>query len=262
MAEAIFEISGLCFAYGGHPVLTGLDLTLEEGRFHGIVGPNGCGKTTLLDLMARNRKPAAGGLRLMGRELGSYSRGGLARRLALTPQEFAVNFPFSVRETVLMGRHPHIPRFASPARRDLEAVERAMALMGVERLAHKPMTELSGGEKQRAVLARALAQDTPVLLLDEPTSHLDVNHALAVLRAAADLAARGRTVAAVMHDLNLAAAFCDRLAFIKDGRVLDSGPAEQVLNEANLARVFGIQARVGWDDFAGCRTVTFKKDES
>ncbi len=261
MPEPVFDIRNLAFAYGERPVLEGLDLEILPGRFYGIVGPNGCGKTTLLDLMVGNRRPQGGSIQLSGRSLAHHSRLELARQLALAPQEFAINFPFTVWETVLMGRHPHVPRFASPGRRDLEAVEEAMAALAVEGLRDKLVTELSGGEKQRVVLARALAQDTPVLLLDEPTSNLDVNHSLAVLgvveRRVRD---QGRTVVVVLHDLGLAAAYCDHLVFIKGGRVLAAGPTEEVLVGRNLARVFGVKARVAWDDFAGCRTVVFKKE--
>ena len=258
---AVYSLRGLGFAYGDVPVLRGLDLELGPGRFHGIVGPNGCGKTTLLDLMVAGRPPASGTVSFLGRGLESYSRRELSRRLALVPQDFAIGFPFTVRETVLMGRHPHIPRFAAPAPADLAAVDQAMAELELEGLAHKLVTELSGGEKQRVVLARALAQDTPVLLLDEPTSNLDVNHSLAVLRVVeARVRQQGRTVVAVMHDLNLAAAFCDHLVFMKQGRLHAHGPTAQVLQGDCLAEVFGVRARVDWNDFAGSRVVVFKKD--
>ncbi len=261
MAEAVFHISGLEFAYGPQRVLRGLELEIRPGCFYGIVGRNGCGKTTLLDLMTGVRRPAAGGIRLWGRELSRYARRELARGLALAPQEFAIDFPFSVWETVLMGRHPHLPRFSSPSARDLALVEEAMAELAVDRLASKLVTELSGGEKQRVVLARVLAQDTPVILLDEPTSNLDVNHSLAVLGVMEQrVRRRGCTVVAVLHDLALAAAFCDRLVFLSGGRVFAAGPTAEVLTADNLAAVFGVEARVDWDAFAGCRTVVFRKE--
>lgn len=261
MAEAVFHISGLEFAYGPQVVLRGLELEIRPGCFYGIVGRNGCGKTTLLDLMTGVRRPTAGSIRLWGRELGRYSRRELARSLALAPQEFAIDFPFTVQETVLMGRHPHLPRFSSPSAQDLAVVEEAMAELAVDQLAGKLVTELSGGEKQRVVLARVLAQDTPVILLDEPTSNLDVNHSLAVLGVMEQrVRRRGHTVVAVLHDLALAAAFCDRVIFLSGGRVFAAGPTAEVLTAANLAAVFGVEARVDWDPFAGCRTVVFRKE--
>jgi iron complex transport system ATP-binding protein len=260
MPEPLYRIEDLRFAYGPVRAVDGLTLELAPGRFYGIVGPNGCGKTTLLDLMIGARSPQAGRVLLEGRDLAAHSRLELARRVALVPQEFAVNFPFSVAETVLMGRHPHIPRFAAPAAADLAAVERAMALMEVDALAGKRLGELSGGERQRVALARALAQDAPTLLLDEPTSHLDVNHALAVLATAERLVrAEGRTVVAVMHDLNLAAAFCDEVIFLRSGRLHGQGPVATALTPRSLAEVFGVTARVAWDDFAGARVVVFQK---
>lgn len=256
----VFSLRGLDFAYGDHQVLRGLDLELAPERFHGIVGPNGCGKTTLLELMMGTRPPAAGAMEFLGQPLAGYSRLELARRLALVPQDTGMGFPFTVQETVLMGRHPHIPRLAAPAQRDLKAVEAALAALELGPLRHQLVTELSGGERQRAVLARALAQETPVLLLDEPTSHLDINHALAVLRVVEGLVrGQGRTVVAVMHDLNLAAAFCDHLVFLKDGRLHAAGPTPEVLRSATLAQVFGVTARVEWDDFAGSPVVVYQK---
>ncbi len=260
MPEALYQIEDLSFVYGPVKAIDGLSLEIAPGLFHGIVGPNGCGKTTLLDLMVGTRRPAGGRVRLAGRDLHEYPRLELARRVALVPQEFALNFPFSVEETVLMGRHPHIPRFASPRAKDLEAVEAALEAMGVTELKAKRFGELSGGEKQRVALARALAQDAPILLLDEPTSHLDVNHALAVLATAERLVRReGRTVVAVMHDLNLAAAFCDRVIFLRRGRLHAEGPTGQALTTESLREVFGVSARVEWDDFAGARVVVFQK---
>ena len=263
MAEPEFVMQGLGFSHGPLRVLHQLDLKLMPGRFHGLLGTNGCGKTTLLDLMAGALRPQSGRLLFRGRAVSRLPRAALARELALVPQDVALGFAFPVREAVLMGRHPHIPRFAAPAPRDWAAVEAAMDQTQVTHLAAKPVTQLSGGEKQRVALARALAQDTPVLLLDEPTSHLDLNHALAVLSALERrVRGQGRTVVAVMHDLSLAAAFCDHLVLIKDGKVFAAGPTEQVLSGDSLRQVFQVRARVAWDDFAGARTVTFRKPEA
>jgi len=255
----LFELTGVGFGFGGPPVLAGVDLSLAPGRFHGIVGPNGAGKTTLLDLLAGLKRPGQGRVLLSGRPLETRGRGELARVLALVPQEYAVNFPFTVEEVVMMGRHPHIPRFGAPSDQDRRLVKRALDLMGLADLAGKQVTQLSGGEKQRVILARALAQDTAALLLDEPTANLDIHHALSALAVVAGrVRTEGATAVAVMHDLNLAAAYCDRLVLLKEGRVLAVGPTGQVLTAANLALAFGVEARVRDDDFSGAKTVVFR----
>jgi len=263
VSEPVFELRGVGFAYGPQTVLEGVDLSLAPGCLHGVVGPNGSGKTTLLDLMAGLRPPQSGRVLFLGRPLGDYSGRELARRLALVPQEFAINFPFTVREVVMMGRHPHLRRFASPGPEDLAAVERALGETELGGLAHKPVTALSGGEKQRVVLARALAQQAPVILLDEPTSNLDVNHSLALM-AVVQRRVRGEgcTAVVVMHDLNLAAVFCDRLIMLSGGRVFACGPTEEVLTADRLAAVFSVQAQVRQDQYAGGPQVVFRKPEA
>jgi iron complex transport system ATP-binding protein len=260
MTEPVFEVNGLEFAYGESPLFKDLSLAVTAGRFHGVVGPNGSGKTTLIDLLVGGRRPAGGEVRLRGRHITKYSRRALAREVAFVPQEFAVNFPFTVEQVVMMGRHPHLGRFGAPGEDDRRALDRAMDLMALDVFRHRTVTRLSGGEKQRVVLARALAQDAPVLLLDEPTSNLDVNHSLHVLAVVEDMVQReGRTAVAVMHDLNLAAAFCQELIFLKQGRVHAAGPAAEVLTAQNLRDVFEVEARVAEDEFAGGKVITFKK---
>ena len=261
VAEPVFAIRGLFFAYGPQAALRGLDLEITPGRFYGLVGPNGCGKTTLLDVMTGLLRPSAGSLSFRGRPLTSWRAAELARALSLTPQEPGLGFPYTVRETVLMGRHAFIPRFSAPAARDEQLVDAAMARLDLAALAHQPVTELSGGEKQRVILARALAQDAPVMLLDEPTNNLDVRHALAALGELERLVRHeGRTVVAVLHDLNLAAAFCDHLILMDQGRVAAQGPTPEALCAANLEAVFGVRAAVRWDEFAQGRVVVFQKN--
>lgn len=259
MPEPLFAIEGLGYAYPGRQALGDVSCVLDQGQFHGVVGPNGCGKTTLLDLMAGLRVPGAGSVRFMGRDAKTWPRRELAKRLALAPQEYDLSFAFSVEQTVLMGRHPHMGRFSAPGPADLEAVEHALAQVDALHLRERPVTALSGGEKQRVVLARTLAQSTDVLLLDEPTSRLDVNHALTALTAVEARVKAGGTAVAVLHDLGLAAAFCQRVILMNHGSIHAEGPAQEVLTGDNLAEVFGVKARVKWDDFAGARTVVFQK---
>lgn len=260
MAEGpVFALSGVGFSYGSAAVLSGIDLELAPGSFHAVLGPNGAGKSTLLDLLAGLKKPDQGNISFRGRPLEGFGRGDLARSISLIPQEYAVRFPFTVREVVLMGRHPHLPRFGPPGREDLDQVEQALAALDLESLAQKTMTALSGGEKQRVVLARCLAQDNSVILMDEPTANLDIRHALGFLELVRGLVRNeGRTVVAVMHDLNLAAQFCDQAAILEKGRLHGSGPVGRTLTEELLARVFRVEARVRPDDFTGADRISFR----
>jgi ABC-type cobalamin/Fe3+-siderophores transport system ATPase subunit len=257
----IMEVHGLGFSYPSGAVLQDLDLTIRPGRFYTIVGPNGSGKTTLLDVLCGNKYPSTGTVHLNNRPLADYRRRELARNLALVPQEFGIEFPFTVREVVAMGRHPHIPRFSRPSSEDVQAVNNALAAMDLDRYAATYVTQLSGGEKQRVVLARAMAQDTPVLLLDEPVSHLDIRHSLMVLGFAKALAAQGRIVIAVMHDLNLAALTGEEFLFLNQGRIEAAGPGPEVLTPENIARVFGVKAAVEWNDFSQAYAVSYRSED-
>jgi iron complex transport system ATP-binding protein len=255
-----FALSGIAFAHPGKRVFESLDLNLSAGRFTGIIGPNGCGKTTLLDLICRHRIPQKGTVHYDGRPLGEYSRRALARGVALVPQDYGINFPFTVEEVVLMGRYPHTPRFGMPSRTDMQRVARVMTACDVLEFKERPITTLSGGERQRVVFARALAQDTPVLVLDEATANLDVCHALTLLdRVAGLVREEARTVIAVFQDLNLASAYSQELVMLKAGCVVAAGPTEDVLTPANLKTVFDIQARVAIDDFTGRLQVRYKR---
>ena len=259
----LFRLEGVSFSYGQGPVLDGIELDIPRGGFFGLLGPNGSGKSTLLDILAGIKKPDEGRVLFKSQELAGMGRAKLARELALVPQEFLIHFPFSVEEVAFMGRHPHIARFASPSPEDAKAVRNALAAMELEPLAHKQVTELSGGEKQRTVLARAWAQDAPVTLLDEPTSNLDINHTLAVLGALKQrVRTQGRAVVIILHDLNLAAAFCDEVALLQKGRVRFAGPVDQALTGDTVQKVFGVKSQVRWDEFAGSRQVVLQIREA
>jgi iron complex transport system ATP-binding protein len=184
----------------------------------------------------------------------------LARRIALVPQNFYIQFPYRVEEVVMMGRYPHIPRFTAPSDGDQQVVARVMAQTGVEDFLGRPITELSGGERQRVVFARALAQEAAILLLDEATASMDIRHSLDFLNlTASHVQQKGATVAAVFHDLNLAAAFCDTLVFLKAGRVAAQGDTADVLNSQTIGEVFEVSAKVSFDAHVGARQVALKR---
>jgi iron complex transport system ATP-binding protein len=254
-----YDIRGVSFAYGEQAVLQEISLKLLPGRFYGIVGPNGCGKTTLLDLLTRHRQPDSGTIQYRGKDLARYSKKALAREVALVPQNFYINFPFTAEEVVMMGRYPHIPRFSGPSATDIRMVAEIMAHTDTEAFAGRFVTELSGGERQRVVFARALAQDTSVLVLDEATSNLDIRHALGLLGlTAGKVAQEGRTVIAVFQDINLAAAYCGEVIFMQEGHVVTQGPTDDVLQPETIRAVFGVAAKIYYESYSGCRQVVFR----
>jgi iron complex transport system ATP-binding protein len=241
----LFAVCNGCFAYRSDNVLKDIDLHLAPGRFYGLIGPNGSGKSTLLDLLTATRFVRSGAIHFQGRTIDGYSKKELARKIALVPQQFAMGFDFTVAEVVLMGRYPHIPRFSNPTARDLDLVEDAMAKMQIQSLRHRLITDLSGGEKQRVVVARALAQDTEVLVLDEATANLDIHHTIEIMNVIRRLVhEQGRTVIAAIHDLNLAAAFCDQVIVLQEGRIFKIGAVAEVLTSRLITDVFQIAPEV------------------
>ncbi len=255
----LWRLKDVGFGYDNRAVLDKLDLCLEPGRCYGVLGPNGSGKTTLLDLLCGLQVPDRGVIEFRGRPPVRWRPRNLARSLALVPQDFMVRFGFTVRQVVEMGRHPHLTRFAGLSPEDHLLVDSVMEEMGIAALAGRPVTRLSGGEKQRVAVARALAQDPEVLLLDEATSNLDIYHSLSILGTIGRrVREQGLTVVAALHDLNLAGYFCDRLIFLGRGRIVHQGPIDSVLREEVVEEVYGVEARVRQDDFSGCRQVSYR----
>ena len=229
--------------YGARRVLEGVDLALAPGSVTAILGPNGSGKTTLLRLLAGLLAPTAGRVLLGERPLDEIPRRELARAVALVGVEPEIPFAWTALEIVLMGRAPHLAAGRLEGAAEIERARAALARLDAAPLAHRAITELSAGERQRVLLARGLCQQTPALLLDEPTSHLDPAHALRLASILRELAADGRAIAWVAHDLNLAARGADRLVFLRHGRVAAAGSPDEVLTEATIRQVFGVGGR-------------------
>jgi iron complex transport system ATP-binding protein len=237
--------------YGPRPVLAGVSMRAEPGRVTGLIGPNGSGKTTLVRVASRGLRPSAGTVTVAGVDPYAVSARHSARIVGVVPQELAPAFEYTVLELVLMGRAPHRTRWGGGTE-DWAHARRAMEAANVLHLADRPIGELSGGERQRAVLAQALAQDTPVLLLDEPTTHLDIRHLVEILGLVRSLARdERRTVLVIFHDLNLASAYCDEIVALSEGRVVAAGSPGQVITRELVRDVFGLEADVGPAGAAG-----------
>lgn len=244
-AEVLLEIRDLAFGYTRQLLLYAVQARVKKQEMVGLLGPNGSGKTTLLRLISGLLQPHAGRIFLEGRALADWGRRGLAQRIAVVPQELQVPFAFTVEQMVGLGRTPFINLFGSKTRHDQEIVRVALRLTEADLLRKRIFNELSGGERQRVMLAMALAQQPRLLLLDEPTSHLDIKYQIDMLELVKRLNREtGVTVIAAMHDLNLAARYFPRLLLFQRGIVADGGPAE-VLEPHLLQRVYGIPVRVG-----------------
>jgi len=233
-------------------VLDGVSLSIERGRIVGLIGPNGSGKTTLLRLLSGTLRPASGRVTLEGADVGALSRRDLARRIAVVPQETHSAFDFTALEIVLMGRYPHLGAFELEGATDLSIARDALAATGTIGLDARPFVTLSGGEKQRVVIASALAQASDVLLLDEPTASLDPGFQLEIAALLLRLnGERGVTMAVSTHDLNLAATLCSDLVLLKGGRVIAAGPTRAVLTRENVRTLYGVDADVADHPRAG-----------
>jgi iron complex transport system ATP-binding protein len=246
MTPAI-ETQNLSFAYGERCVLNGVSARIEKGEMVGLLGPNGSGKTTLLKIIS-GVLPASDNVKIDDRKIGSYNRRELSRLFAVVPQEHAINFPYTVTEIVLMGRASHHSSLALEGKKDLEVARQSMELTETLASADRYLHELSGGEKQRVIIARALTQEPGILLLDEPSAFLDLRHQVHTLKLMRRLnRERQLTIIAAMHDLNLAALFFPRLLMLRDGKIYRDGAPAEVLTEETIFEVYGIRVRVRQD---------------
>ena len=254
--DPLLTVEDLDISLGGVEILTDVTAAADRGQFVGLVGPNGAGKTTLLRAITGALTPDAGQVRIDGQVVADCSSKAASRLVASVPQDTSLSFDFDVRETVAMGRTPYVSRFGRRTHEDREIVESALAWTETAQFADRSITEISGGERQRVLLARALAQDTPLLLLDEPTASLDISHQIRTLELLGDLVADGRTVVAAIHDLNLAAHYCDDLWLLGDGALLATGDPASVLTEERLSTAFDADALVTRHPVTGSTYVT------
>jgi len=240
----LIRVEGLTARYGQTAVLHGLNFHAAEGELIGLLGPNGSGKTTLLHCLSRVVPYNAGKVVVSGRDLAAYSARKLARLEASVPQRLEISFPFKCIEVVLMGRYPYQREFGTNNEDDLSKAMEAMRLTDTLDLAQRRINEVSGGEAQRVIIARALAQETAIILLDEATANLDVSHKIQMFDLFSEMNQRGRTFICAMHDLNLAALYCQRLIFLKDGQICIDGPTLETFTGENLSKVYQTEVKI------------------
>lgn len=243
MDRALIEAKGITFGYEqGRNVFAGLSLSLRPGMLYALMGGNGSGKTTVLRCLAGLLSGFSGAITLEGTSIRELGRNACARMMSIVPQEHTVIFPYLVRNMVLMGRAPHIGTFDQPGRADREIAEKAMEAVGILHLADKLYSKISGGERQLVLIARALAQETPVMILDEPTSHLDFRNQALIFTILRNLVReRGLLVITAIHDPNHALHFSDEVLILHEGRILMSGPPEAVITRETIARVYQVE---------------------
>ncbi|KHS72238.1 iron ABC transporter [Pectobacterium brasiliense] len=241
----------LTAGYGNKRILDGLSLSLPAGKITALLGPNGCGKSTLLKCFAKLLTPESGAIQLDGKPLSTFSARQLSRHLALLPQQHLTPEGITVRDMVAYGRSPWLSLWGRLSQGDRQRVQLAMEKTHIVDLADKRLTDLSGGQRQRAFLAMLLAQDTPVVLLDEPTTYLDINHQIELMKLLRELNQAGKTVVTVLHDLNQASRYCDHLVMLSGGRVMAQGSPHEVMKPALLQQVFSIDAEIHAEPVSG-----------
>ena len=253
------QAHGLCWNAGARRIVDDAHLALQGGECLGLIGPNGSGKSTLLRMLYRVLRPDAGCVLLEGRNIQDMTAREFAAQVAVLAQESPHSFDFTVREAVMMGRIPHQSPWAGDSAQDLACMRQALARVGASALQERSFSSLSGGEKQRVLVARALAQQPRLMLLDEPTNHLDIRHQLELMSLVRRLDI-GSIVA--LHDLNLAAHYCDRLYLMEQGRIVAEGTPAQVLTPATIARVYGVAADVDIHAATGRLRISFIPDDT
>ncbi|MBA3066621.1 ABC transporter ATP-binding protein [bacterium] len=239
------KVLNLSFSYDTMPALEEISFEAEAGEILGVIGPNGSGKTTLLKCINMKLKPLTGTVLADDKNISKLPRREIAKYIGVVPQISSISFPFTVFEVVLMGRYSYQKRFRQTKEKEASIVRRCLEITGVKDLSARFITEISGGEYQRVIIARALAQEPKALLLDEPTLHLDINHQIEILDLIFNLAKKKKlAVVMVLHDLNLAARYSDRIIALNKGRIFDSGTPEKVISMENINKIYGIDVEI------------------
>jgi iron complex transport system ATP-binding protein len=256
----MIEVNSISFRYHEDWVLQDVSFRVEKGEFVGVIGPNGSGKTTLLKILYRLLSPQKGEILFELVPMRKMDRNDIAKRVAVVAQETQLLFPFSVLETVLMGRSPYLGHLMFESEKDLEIAKKAMEWTKVFPFSERPMDELSGGERKRVFIARALAQEPEVILLDEPTANLDIHHQIDFLDLILTLnRERGLTIVMASHDMNIASEFCDRLILLQDGRIYKMGTPDEVITQENIESVYGCEVRIDQNPVSGMPRINLSK---
>lgn len=253
----VLEANRIVYSYTRKPVVNDVSLEVKKGEFMSILGPNGSGKSTLLKTLSHIYIPDSGEIVLMGKPMDTYKRKEIAQRIAMVPQDTSLDFEFTVEEVVLMGRHPFLGRFGKENVLDMDLAYEAMERTNTLHIKDSLITEISGGERQRVFIAKALAQNTSIMLLDEPTSHLDINHQIEILELLKRLnSEKELAIVLVIHDINLAARYSDRILLMKDGEIVDQGSPETVITPESIENTYGMKVVVETNRYTGHVTVT------
>lgn len=239
----MLDVNTIHFSVDDKKILDGISARFEPGKIHGIIGPNGSGKSTLLKNICRVWEPQSGSILIDGKDYTEIPRKELSTLVTLVPQNTTIGFPISVFDIVSMGRNPHLGRFEGARQKDREIIERALQQTNIYALKDRNINELSGGEGQLAIIARALATEASLVLLDEPTSGLDVKHTLEIVEILYELKEQGKTILVTIHDLNLARKFCDTISILCRGKLFYSGSPEDAFVEENMKQVFEVNVR-------------------
>ena len=258
----MLRLEHVSFGYRGQPVIRDVSLEFPSGRFLSLIGPNGSGKTTLLRLMSRRLEPQQGRILMEGKDLSAMRARDIARIMAVISSEQFFEFPYPVSEIVAMGRYPYLGRLQALSREDTQIVDRALELTYVKHLRHRAISHLSSGERQRVLIARAIAQQPKLLMLDEPNAHLDICHQIAIFELLRSLNRdHGMTIVAVLHDLTSAAAYSEITVLLHEGRVVKTGKPDEVITRTLIQETYGVDVAVFPSPYGGFPLVAFAPKE-